>query len=130
MNEVQTMRSNRLTETQAQAAGRIMKITRNADVPALFKQAAALDTSSARALLFMILTSARPGEVYSMRWCEVDFDARRWVVPAAHTKANQVRHIPFSRQALQLLGDEPRAPQWRSCFSIQQGRTTRKPGIL
>ena len=107
--QLEITRSRRHIKVQTRAAGRQMMISTNADVPALFQQALAVNTSAARAFLFMILTAARPIEVYSMRWCEVDFDDCLWVVPAKHTKSNQAYHIPLSRQALALLGDKPRS---------------------
>ena len=119
--QLEITRSRSPIKVQTRSAGRQMMISSNADVPALFQQALAVNTGAARAFLFMILTAARPIEVYSMRWCEVDFDACLWVVPANHTKSNQAYHIPLSRQALALLGDKPRSLIDDHVFSSDKG---------
>ena len=74
-----------------------------ADLPAAYRQIAAVDGQSARALCFLILTAVRSGEVRGMVWSEVDLDAALWVIPAERMKANREHRVPLSRQAVELL---------------------------
>lgn len=61
-------------------------------------------TSVARAaLLFLILTAARSGEVRGARWCEVDLDARVWTVPADRIKMGVEHTVPLNSLAVDLL---------------------------
>lgn len=66
------------------------------------------------ALLFVILTAARSGEVRGATWTEIDFDKHLWTVPAARMKAGRAHRVPLSDDALALLrvqrGDETPAP--------------------
>ena len=45
-----------------------------------------LDSLSARALEFTILTAARTAETIGMKWSEFDFEERTWTVPAGRMK--------------------------------------------
>jgi len=56
-----------------------------------------------RAMLFLILTAARSGEVRGMTWDEVDLPGAVWTIPASRMKAKQAHRVPLSRQALLLL---------------------------
>jgi integrase len=56
-----------------------------------------------RALLFLILTGCRSGEVRGMQWSEVNLKAKVWTIPAQRMKAGVVHRIPLSDQALALL---------------------------
>lgn len=56
-----------------------------------------------RALLFLILTGARSGEVRAMTWSEVNLRNGLWIVPADRMKARQVHRVPLSKQAVALL---------------------------
>lgn len=64
--------------------------------------AADLDVTR-RAMLFLILTAARSGEVRGMTWDEVDLQGAIWTIPASRMKAKQAHRVPLSRQALLLL---------------------------
>jgi len=63
---------------------------------------------SARALEFTILTAARSGEVRGVRWSEIDFDEKLWIVPAERTKAGRQHRVPLSARALEILQELPR----------------------
>lgn len=60
-------------------------------------------TGRRAALLFVILTAARSGEVRKMTWGELDLDARLWVVPATRMKAMREHRVPLSDDAVALL---------------------------
>ena len=57
----------------------------------------------AKALLFLILTAARTGEVNGARWSEIDFETATWTVPAARMKARKEHKVPLSEPTLELL---------------------------
>ncbi len=56
-----------------------------------------------RALLLLILTAARSGEVRAMTWDEVNLSTGVWTVPAERMKAQQIHRVPLSNQAAALL---------------------------
>ena len=55
------------------------------------------------ALFLLPLVFVRPGELRRMEWAEIDFDNRRWTIPADKMKAKRVHIVPLSNQALELL---------------------------
>lgn len=66
------------------------------------------ESTSARALEFTILTTARTGEVTGARWCEIDFGAKLWTVPAERMKARRMHRVPLTGAAITLLQKLPR----------------------
>ena len=50
-----------------------------------------------------ILTAARSGEALGATWGEIDFDAKRWRVPASRMKAGAEHVVPLSSSALAVL---------------------------
>jgi integrase len=74
-----------------------------ADVPAFAARLRSLDSVSARALEFTILTAARSGEVMGARWAEVDIERELWVVPAVRMKAGREHRVPLTARALAIL---------------------------
>ncbi|MGV4798407.1 tyrosine-type recombinase/integrase [Stenotrophomonas maltophilia] len=64
-----------------------------------------------RALLFLILTGARSGEVRAMTWSEVNLCNGLWIVPADRMKARQVHRVPLSKQAVALLQQQVESPR-------------------
>ncbi|KAA9001613.1 site-specific integrase [Affinibrenneria salicis] len=63
---------------------------------------------SARALEFSILAVARSGEIRGAEWCEIDLDAKTWVIPAGRMKAGKEHRVPLSDTAVALLKALPR----------------------
>ncbi len=57
------------------------------NVPKFIGQLRKRDATAALALEFCILTAARSGEVFGMRWPEIDMDKNIWTVPATRMKA-------------------------------------------
>ena len=57
---------------------------------------------------FLVLTTARSGEVRLATWDEIDRDAATWTVPAARMKAGPEHRVPLSERALAIL-DEAQA---------------------
>ena len=56
-----------------------------------------------QALLFLILTGARSGEVRGAIWQEFDFANRIWTIPAQRMKAGVQHRVPLSSQATVVL---------------------------
>jgi integrase len=61
---------------------------------------------SARALEFLILTAARPGEVLGARWSEIEGNV--WKIPSERMKGGRPHRVPLSARAVKLLADLPR----------------------
>jgi integrase len=57
----------------------------------------------ARALEFLILTTARTGEVIGAQCSEIDLLDKTWTVPAARMKAHREHRVPLSARALAIL---------------------------
>jgi integrase len=77
-----------------------------ADVPAFFADITAkLPTNGRTALLFQILTAARPGEVRAARWGQIDFVKRNWNRPAEMMKGVHAppHTVTLNEAAVELL---------------------------
>lgn len=72
-------------------------------VPALFAKISKLETISAEALMFTILTAARSGEVRGAVWNEIDLENKVWIIPAAKMKAGREHRVPLSDAVLAIL---------------------------
>ncbi|MGN8104607.1 tyrosine-type recombinase/integrase [Pseudomonas sp. 22072] len=55
------------------------------------------------ALMLMIYTASRPGEVRHAEWSEIDLDAAIWTTPAAKMKMRRDHTVPLSTQAIAIL---------------------------
>lgn len=64
--------------------------------------------ASALALEFVILNTARSGEVRLATWSEIDLDAKLWTIPGERMKAGREHWVPLSDQAIELLKALPR----------------------
>lgn len=73
------------------------------EVPAVVTEIRKLGSTSAKALLFTILTAARTGETLGATWDEIDFDEKLWTVPAARMKAGAEHKVPLSHEVIRLL---------------------------
>lgn len=59
--------------------------------------------STRAALLFLILTATRSGEVRGATWDELDLHSGVWNIPAARMKAKEPHRVPLSEKALTLV---------------------------
>lgn len=76
------------------------------DVPAFVNEhVASLERgdSTRAALLLLILSATRSGEVRGAVWDEFDLDAGIWTVPAARMKMKEPHRVPLSTPALALV---------------------------
>jgi len=58
---------------------------------------------AARALEFVILTTARIGEAIGATWAEIDFGQRVWTVPAERMKAGKPHRVALSEAAFAIV---------------------------
>ena len=56
----------------------------------------------------LLATGQRRGELAEMRWSEIDFDAKIWVIPSERAKNGKQHVVPLSAFALAILGEVPR----------------------
>lgn len=55
------------------------------------------------AMKLMAMTFIRTSELIGGRWDEIDFDAKRWNIPAARMKMKTPHIVPLSTQAIEVL---------------------------
>lgn len=55
------------------------------------------------AMKLMALTFVRTSELIGARWDEIDFDARRWNIPAERMKMNTPHIVPLATQTIEVL---------------------------
>lgn len=78
------------------------------EVPAVVAEIRKLGSTSAKALLFTILTAARTGETLGATWDEIDLDEKLWTIPAGRMKAGAEHKVPLSDEVIRLLNTLPR----------------------
>lgn len=59
-----------------------------------------------RALMFSMLTFARPGEIRQAQWSEIDWDAKEWQIAAHKMKMRRDHIVPLCKQALKILEEQ------------------------
>lgn len=92
------------------------------DTPAFLKKLRAQDSTGAKALEFIILTSCRSGEARLATWDEIDLERGVWTIPAGRMKAGKEHRIPLSKSALALLKKLPRMGSTPHLFSNREGK--------
>jgi integrase len=90
------------------AKSKLQRVEHHAALPyteiGAFMSALNGDTSEgARALKFLILTSARSGEVLGAKRTEIDAAAKIWTVPPERMKGKRQHRVPLSPAALTLV---------------------------
>lgn len=60
-------------------------------------------TTGRDALMFLLFTAARSGEVRTVRWCHVDLESATWNRPAELMKNRLAHTITLNQQAIDLL---------------------------
>ena len=94
---------------------------------------APVTTVTRLALRFQLLTAARPGEVTSALWSEINEEAAIWHLPGARTKNGEPHSLPLSPQALEVLAEARKLDRGVGCVFPSPHHTKRKPvdvGIL
>jgi integrase len=77
------------------------------ELPAFMRKLRAAPENAARALELGILCASRPGEVLGARWCEIDLEARTWIIPPERMKGHREHRMPLSRRTVELLASLP-----------------------
>lgn len=62
-----------------------------------------MESGSARALEFLILTATRTSETLGARWSEINRDDGVWKIPAARMKGRRDHRVPLSSHAIRVL---------------------------
>lgn len=76
------------------------------------------------ALRFSALVFQRPGEIRGMEWAEVNWERKRWEVPAERMKTRLPHIVPLSKQALAVLEElKPLTGRGRFVFPSARGTT-------
>jgi integrase len=94
------------------------------ELPHFWQRLSALDTTSAAALQFLILTAARSGEIRGAAWSEFDLEQRIWTVPAKRMKAAKEHVVPLCDTAVAILN---RMEKIRHCDLIFPGKREGSP---
>lgn len=75
------------------------------------------------ALLLQPLVFARPGNLVSMEWKEIDYSQQQWVIPSEKMKMRDRHIVPLSTQALNLLKEiQPLTGNKQFVFYSNQGK--------
>lgn len=56
----------------------------------------------------LLLTAQRRDEIVSMRWSEIDFDAKEFVIPGARTKNGNENRVPLCDMAMDIVQAQPK----------------------
>ena len=73
------------------------------DVPTLFKSIKNDPSTSARALVFCILTATRTTETTDAMWSEFNLEKNIWIVPKERMKRGIEHRVPLSTQLIEIL---------------------------
>ena len=71
------------------------------------------------ALKLMALTFVRTGELIAADWSEIDFEEKRWNIPAERMKMRTAHIVPLSDQAIECCRRCTRSPVAANCFSLE-----------
>ena len=94
------------------------------DLPSFWTELSAIQTVSADALRFLILTAARSGEVRGATWDEINLEKALWSLPAARMKNSKPHRVPLCEEAMVVL--EKRCGL-STCKYIFEGQKPNRP---
>jgi integrase len=77
------------------------------EAPSFMAELRKRNSTSARALQFLILTATRTGEVVGARWNEIDLKEKTWTIPAERMKTGVEHRVPLSNAAIEILSELP-----------------------
>ena len=92
-------------------------------VPKFFAALNGKDSTAALALRFLILTSARSGEVIGATWDEIDTAKAVWTLPPNRMKAGKEHIVPLSEDAKALLEKLPLGEGSTVIFATPEGKS-------
>jgi integrase len=94
------------------------------ELPSFWTALSAIQTVSADALRFLILTAARSGEVRGATWDEIDFEEALWSLPAARMKNAKPHRVPLGKEAITIL---EKRRGLSTCNYIFEGQKPNRP---
>lgn len=76
-----------------------------AEIPKILRAIQECETGQVNraAVMLMIYTACRPGEVRHAEWAEIDLASATWIIPAAKMKMRRDHIVPLPTQAVALL---------------------------
>jgi len=87
------------------------------ELVALLKAARA-DNPFDRVIWVLALTGVRRNEAAQMRWNELDFETRTWVIPAERSKNHRPHTVQMPAQAWAIVEAQPRLVDCDFVFSV------------
>lgn len=94
------------------------------DVPKLFASIKQDPSTSARALVFCILTATRTTETTDAEWTEFNLDKNIWIVPKARMKRDIEHRVPLCTQLIEILNSMDKS---ESSYVFHSTSRTSKP---
>ncbi|MCM8857682.1 MAG: integrase arm-type DNA-binding domain-containing protein [Candidatus Thiodiazotropha sp.] len=78
------------------------------EVATFMAELSQLESVSALALRFLILTATRTSEVLKAQWQEINLETAEWTIPASRMKTRREHRVPLSNAAIAVLEALPR----------------------
>ena len=100
------------------------------ELPEFMGELRGINSVSARALEFAILTAARTSEALKATWDEIDSKQGVWTIPAQRMKANRMHRVPLSKRVVQILHRLPRDGSGLVFSGSQSGRPLSADSLL
>jgi len=86
-------------------------------VKTLNSNKARLYATTQNALWLIMLTFVRTSELIDAEWSEIDFERKRWVIPAERMKMGKEHIVPLADQAIERLRSQKEfAGHWKHVF--------------
>lgn len=73
------------------------------DVPGFMGELRSRESTSARALEFLVLTASRSAEVIGATWGEIDVANATWTVPMGRMKGGAEHRVPLSARCVEII---------------------------
>jgi integrase len=78
-------------------------------LPQFMEELRRLQTTAAKCMEWLILTTTRSEEAIGAEFREIDLKAKTWTIPAERMKARAEHRVPLSNRALEILSGLPRS---------------------
>ena len=100
----ETQRERVLTSEELAHLWRMLQSAK-ADRAVTHEQAPPMSPMLARGLQLMLRTAQRGGEIFTMRWDDVDETKKWWTIPSGQTKNGAAHRVPLTTAALALIAE-------------------------
>ena len=84
------------------------RVLSQGELAAVVQEARTLPPPWSQAILALLLTGARRGEIAGMEWSEVSDDGKTWNLPGARSKNGRPHAVPLAHAVRRLLASLPR----------------------